>query len=110
MNVMITARRCTVPAPVIRRAEARLRNLTRFEPRILGVEAIFELDHGRHTAEARITVAGGPLIVARGTGEGFGEALDQLIPRVRRRLQSRREKRRTQRMPQGTGLFAAAGR
>jgi ribosomal subunit interface protein len=107
MNITMSALHCTLPAPVRRHAEARLERLARFEPRIQGIDVTFEKDHGLHRVEARISVAGGPIMVAHGTGDGFRAAIDRIVDRLGRQLKRRRERRLAHRSagsPQGAAV------
>lgn len=97
MDVTISTLHCTVPAPVRQRAEEKIRRLERYEPRIISADVVFDIDHGLHRVEARMIVAGGPMIIGHGTGEDFRTALDRVTDRLARQLRRRRERRRDHR-------------
>lgn len=93
MQVTISSPRCTVPEPVLQLADKQFRKLQRYEPRLQSADLRFDLDHGLHRVEARLSVAGAPLIVGHGTGESFRTAVDRVIDRLSRQLRRRRERR-----------------
>jgi ribosomal subunit interface protein len=105
MQITISAPHCTVPEPIRQQAEALLGRLARFEPRLFAIDVCFDLDHGRHRVEARLSVAGGPLVVAHGAGESFRVALDRVVERLARQLRRRRDRRRER----GGNLSPAGG-
>lgn len=110
MNVTITARHCTLPDPVLRRTHDRIQKLARFEPRILAAEVVYELDHGVHRAEARVTIAGRPAVVARAEHHAScGAALDRMVERLARRLRRGRKRRLDHRAIPTAEAFAHAG-
>lgn len=109
MNVTITARHCTPPERVRQLAEETLERLVRYEDRLVSAAVSFELDHGLHKVEARLSVAGGPTTLAHGSGESFREALDRMSDRLRRQLQSRRERRRDHRAERLSEILSPAG-
>lgn len=97
MNVIITTRQHGVPAPVRQRAERNVLRLLRFDPRIQEAEVIFDIDAGIHRAEARLTIAGGPMVIAHGDARDFGAALDRMTPRLKRQLRKGRRRQRARR-------------
>ena len=110
MNVTITARRCTLPDPVLRRTNDRIQKLARFEPRIIAAEVVYEFEHGVHKAEARVTIAGRPPAVARAEHQGScGAALDRMVERLARRLRRGRKRRTDHRATPTAEAFAHAG-
>ena len=94
MNVMITARHCEVPAPVQERAERLMRRMERFDPRVQVIEVIFEADAGAFQAEARVSIAGGPTVIAQGTDRTVRGALDRMVDRLQRQLRKGRDRER----------------
>ena len=94
MDVVITARHCTVPDPVRLRTAERFERLQRYHPRMVSADAIFHTENGAHHVETRVLVArGGQPLVARGSGDGFRAALDQALDRLGRQLRRQRERR-----------------
>ena len=94
MNVMITARHCEVPAPVQQRAEKLMRRMQRFDPRVQVIEVIFEADAGAYHAEARVSIAGGPTVIAQGNERTVRGALDRMADRLQRQLRKGRDRER----------------
>lgn len=99
MNVTITTRRCTIPTPIQRRTEELMRRMRRFDQRILAAEVTYTLDGGEYQAEARISVAGGPTVVARGADRTARGALDRMAERLGRQLRRGRERDRLHQGP-----------
>lgn len=98
MNVIINARHCTPPKSVKDRARVRVRRLSRFEPRVGDAEISFEVDHGEHRVEARLSVAGRPTVIARSGGETFDAALGLTVDRLGRQLRRKRSRRHDRRV------------
>lgn len=94
MDVTITARHCTVPAPVRERTTRRFGRLDRFHPRAASASVSFEADHGRKRCEAHIHVDGGPPLFASCEDASFRGALDGVVDRLERQLKRQRERRR----------------
>ncbi|MBI4408519.1 MAG: ribosome-associated translation inhibitor RaiA [Gemmatimonadetes bacterium] len=99
MEVSISARHCILPESIRRRAESRLLRLERIEPRLTSIHLAFDHDRGVTVAEARLYVAGGHTMVARGSGNGFRNALDRATDRLTRQLKRRNERRREHHAP-----------
>lgn len=97
MNITISAPHCTLPRTIGSFAEGRMRRLDRYHARILAADLRFDLDRGFHRVDARLLVAGGPPVVAHGTGDSFRAALDRIGDRLRRQLRLRRERQRRRR-------------
>lgn len=98
MQFTHSAPRCNVPDTVLRIAEDQFRRLQKFESRIQAADLRFDIDHGLHRVEARITVTGAPLIVAQGSGDSFRTAIDRIVDRLGRQLRRRRERRQRSRV------------
>jgi ribosomal subunit interface protein len=93
MDVRITNRRGTVSPGLREYAETRARKLTRYEPRILAIELLFDEDHGQVSVEGRADVAGAPTVVARSEADSGRSALDHMLQRLGRQLRRKRSKR-----------------
>lgn len=93
MDVTITARRCTVPAPVRDHAQRRMRQLERFHPRPTSASVIFERDGVQPTCEARMMIGGGAPLVASAHGSSFRSALEGALDRLERQLKRQRKRR-----------------
>ncbi|MGQ0561688.1 MAG: ribosome hibernation-promoting factor, HPF/YfiA family [Gemmatimonadota bacterium] len=92
MQVNISARHCSVSQQIRLNAQARVRRLQKYEPRVHNAVVEFDNDHGDKKVETRIFLAGSHSIVAHGTGDTFRSALDQSINRMARQLKRRRER------------------
>lgn len=87
MRVIVSARHCTVSDEVRARAEAlvgHLAQLTQF-----GQEAtvVFGAEPLRQTAEIRLRLAAGQVLVATGEADDHRTALDRAEQRIRRQLE-----------------------
>ena len=90
MRIQITARHCEIPEDLRRRTDARLRKLTRYDPRLSAASVRFELEKHVRRAEAILSVDREGPVVAHGEGQDFREAADQLLDRLARILRRRR--------------------
>jgi ribosomal subunit interface protein len=97
MDVTITARHCTISNGIHEETLRRVRRFDRFRARITAVHVYFDADHGQKTCEARLSMAGGPPLVARSAGPTFRDAVDQTIDRLERQLKRQRDRRRRRR-------------
>jgi ribosomal subunit interface protein len=96
MRVQIVARRCEVPEAIRERAEAAVKKLARYEPRIQSAELVFQEEKRSRLVEAILsTNSRSEPVVAQGEGESFRAALDSLIDRLRRILRRRRSQLRS---------------
>ncbi|HEX7049569.1 MAG TPA: ribosome-associated translation inhibitor RaiA [Longimicrobiales bacterium] len=109
MDITITARDCTLSRSIQRRAEAGIRRLGRFEPRVQAASLRFRRERGLHHVEARLTVPGVPLVIARASDADCRTALDRATGRLERQLRSGRTRRREHRAPRLAERFAPAG-
>jgi ribosomal subunit interface protein len=94
MRVQIAARRCDVPESIRSRADEQAARLTRYEPRLSGVEIVFEIEKHVKRVEGIMTIDGTNPLVARGEGSEFRAALDQMLDRAARMLRRQREQAR----------------
>lgn len=93
MDIRITFRRGKLTDGFRDRALERTRKLTKFEPRLIAVELLFDEDHGKVVAEARADVPGVPALIARADADSHRKALDQVVSRLSRQLKKERSKR-----------------
>lgn len=107
MRIQIAARHCEIPEAVRQRAEAQLKKMVRYEPRLSGADLVFETEAHRKKVEAVLSVDGTDPVVASGDGVEFRDALDRLADRLRRRLRRRREQRRNHQAPKLSEARAA---
>ncbi len=82
-----------VPEPIRERAERRLERLERITARISAATVTFDSEGDLRAAEVRLTVAGRPPMVARGTGRSPREAFDRAAAKLERQLQRWRKRR-----------------
>jgi ribosome-associated translation inhibitor RaiA len=95
MEVTVSAIHCTIPESLHDHAARLARRLDRLEPRAASLAFTFENPNGLRTAEARLTSAEGPLMLARATGPTYRAAMNQVVDRIERQLKRRRERVRT---------------
>lgn len=93
MDVQITIRRGEAGDNFLVHAQERAEKLARYEPRLHRVELLFDEDGGRVAAEARASVPGVPILVARAEGETPRMSLDRVVRRLGRQLRKERSKR-----------------
>jgi len=93
MDVRITTRHTTIGDGLTEYAEDRARKLTKYEPRLISVDLIFDNDHGVFSTEGRAEVPGAPALVAKSENESKRKALDSAIDKLGRQLKRERSKR-----------------
>lgn len=97
MNVIVSARHCAPPETIRGLATARMERLLRYEPRLAEAEVALDMEHGRPSVEARLSVRGAGVVVANAEGETFEAALGRTADRLGRQLRRRRGRRRDHR-------------
>lgn len=98
MQITYSSPRCTVPETVLEVADEQFRRLQKYETKLHAADLRFDIDHGLHRVEARLSVTGAPLIVANGSGDSFRTAVDRIIDRLARQLRRRRKRGHDSRM------------
>jgi ribosomal subunit interface protein len=93
MDVRITTRRVELSDGFLARADERTRKLTKFEPRLIAVDLLFEDDHGTLTTEARADVPGRPPVIASAEDMDARKSLDAALDKMSRQLRRHRSKR-----------------
>ena len=93
MDVRITTRHATVGETFMELARDRAEKLTKFEPRLISVDLIFDEEHGDFSAEARAEVPGVPPLIATAENSSKRKALDTALDRLGRQLRKERSKR-----------------
>jgi len=93
MDVRITTRHVSVGDAFAELAEQRARKLTKFEPRLISVDLIFDSDHGTFSTEARAEVPGVPPLVAKSENKSKRRSLDSVLDKLGRQLRKERSKR-----------------
>lgn len=93
MDVRITTRHVSVGDAFAELADRQARKLTKFEPRLISVDLIFDNDHGTFSTEARAEVPGVPPLVAKSENDSKRRSLDSALNKLGRRLRKERSKR-----------------
>jgi ribosomal subunit interface protein len=88
MQTTISARHCEIPDALRERALSVVERLGLLARRPVESAVVFGTDGGGHTAELRLHVARGELLVARGEGADHRTALDRAEAKLRRQLDS----------------------
>ncbi len=94
MRITITARHCEIADELRVRARTLLARLERIAPRPHDGRILFIADHGRPTAEVRLHVARGAVLVGTARAADHRSALDLAIAKVRRQLDKSPARRR----------------
>jgi ribosomal subunit interface protein len=94
MRITITARHCEVADELRARARTVLARIERIAPRPHDGQIVFIADHGRPTAEVRLHLARGPVLVGTARGADHRTALDLAAAKVRRQLDKSPRRRR----------------
>jgi len=97
MDITISARHTTVPESLHDHAHRLGRRLDLYEPRAASLAINLDQVNGVRSAEARLSVAGRPPMIAMGTGPTWRNALNQAVDRIERQLRRSRQKRRQSR-------------
>ncbi|MGH7525198.1 MAG: HPF/RaiA family ribosome-associated protein [Gemmatimonadales bacterium] len=87
MQTTITARHCEIPDVLRERATAVLERLGSIAPRPVDFTAVFDADGIQQTAELRLHLARGEVLVAKGEAEDHRTALDRAEEKLRRQLE-----------------------
>jgi len=94
MEVTVTAIHCTLPDSLDEHAARLGRRLDRYGLKAAMLAVSFAKVNGLRTAEARLSSAGNPPIIARGDGPTYRNALNQVLDRVERQVKRARAKTR----------------
>ncbi len=97
MDVTISARHTTIPESLHEHAHRLARRLDRYEPKAASLSVSFDYVNGIRGAEARLSVAGQPPMIATGTGPTWRNALNLAVDRIERQVRRSRQKRRQNR-------------
>jgi ribosomal subunit interface protein len=93
MDVRITTRHANLSDGFRALAEERAIKLTKYEPRLIAVDLLFDDDHGVFATEARAEVPGRPPMIARTENGDRRTALDETLRKLGRQLRRERSKR-----------------
>jgi ribosomal subunit interface protein len=87
MQTTITARHCEISAALRERAVAVVERLGAIAQRPIESTLVFDTDGIQQTAELRLHVARGEVLVATGEGADHRTALDRAEEKIRRQLE-----------------------
>ncbi len=86
MQTTITARHCEISDELRERARTVVERLGALARRPIESTIVFDTDGGRPTAELRLHVARGELLIAHGEADDHRTALDRAEEKLRRQL------------------------
>jgi ribosomal subunit interface protein len=87
MHTTITARHCEVPEPLRERAITVVARLGNLASRPMEMTVVFAAEGTRQTAELRLHIARGEILIAKGEGTDHRSALDRAEEKLRRQLE-----------------------
>lgn len=87
MKTKVTALHCQVADDLRVRAETVAERFEHLSPHALETTVVFDLDAGQPTAEIRLHVRGGQILVAQGTDKDHRTALDRAEEKLRKQLE-----------------------
>jgi ribosomal subunit interface protein len=99
MHTTITARHCEVSEPLREHAITVMERLGGLASHAMEITVVFDADGIDQTAELRLHVAGGEVLVAKGQGSDHRTALDRAEEKLRRQVERVSDRRRS-RSPQ----------
>jgi putative sigma-54 modulation protein len=100
MQTTITARHCEIPEGLREHAITVVARLGKVTPRPMEMTVVFDIDGLDQTAELRLHLAGGEILVARGEGADHRTALDRAEEKLRRLVERASERPRRTRVSQ----------
>jgi ribosomal subunit interface protein len=89
VRITVTARHCTVPDELRKRARDLVQRLERVAARSLEAHVVFDLEDGSATVEVRLHRPGGVVHIATGSAVDHRSALDRAAAKVRRQIDKR---------------------
>jgi ribosomal subunit interface protein len=95
MQTTITARHCEISDTLRSRAMAVVERLGAIAPRPMEITVLFDADGLQQTAEIRLHVARGEVLVASGEGADHRTALDRAEEKIRRQVEKASRPRRS---------------
>ena len=87
MQTTITARHREIPDVLRERAITVVERLGKVTPRLMEMTVVFDAEGPAQTAELRLHVAGGEILVATGQGPDHRTALDRAEEKLRRQVE-----------------------
>jgi ribosomal subunit interface protein len=97
MQTTITARHCEITDALRERAIAVVERLGNIAPRPIESAVVFDTDGTQQTAELRLHVARGEVLVAKGEAEDHRTALDRAEEKLRRQVEKAADRPRRSR-------------
>ncbi len=94
MQTTITARHFDIPDALRERALTVVERLGNIARRAIEATVVFDADGPAHTAELRLHVARGEVLVAKGEGDDHRTALDRAEEKLRRQVEKASQPRR----------------
>jgi ribosomal subunit interface protein len=95
MQTTISARHCEISDALRERAQAVVERLGGIARRPIEATVVFDADGPLRTAELRLHVSRGEVLVARGEGDDHRSALDRAEEKLRRQLEKVSQPRRS---------------
>lgn len=86
METIITARHCEISDALRERASTVVERLEALAPREVEATVVFDMEGTEATAEVRLHVANGDVLVAGGEGADHRTALDRAEERMKRQV------------------------
>ena len=97
MKVTVSALHGTIPETLNEHAARHAKRLERYPLKGASLAIAFENESTGRSAEARLTMAGGPPLIGRGSGATYRNALNEAISKVERQIKRARSRRRQRR-------------
>jgi putative sigma-54 modulation protein len=97
MQTTITARHCEITDALRERAIAVMERLGSIAPRPIETAVVFDTDGIQQTAELRLHVARGEVLIAKGEAEDHRTALDRAEDKLRRQVEKAADRPRRSR-------------
>ncbi|MCC7131076.1 MAG: ribosome-associated translation inhibitor RaiA [Gemmatimonadales bacterium] len=97
MQTTITARHCEVGEELRARAAAVMERMERYSPHALEAQVVFDVGADGQTAELRLHVRGGQILVGLAAADDHRTALDRAEEKVKRQLEKATAARRPRR-------------
>ena len=94
MQTTISVRHCEIPEGLRERAITVGERLGKATPRSMDMTVLFDTDGTAATAELRLHVSGGEILIAKGEGPDHRTALDRAEGKLRRQVQRASERPR----------------
>jgi ribosomal subunit interface protein len=99
MRTTITARHCEISDALRERARSVVERLGGIAARAMESAVVFDIEGTAQTAELRLHLAGGEVLVSRGEAADHRSALDRAEEKLRRQLEKAASRPRRTRTP-----------